>query len=83
MSARNDLRKQVRAALLDAGISQAEVARQLGLSTKHMCRMLTGRAVLTIDWAEKILKICGQRLEIKVTPAANRVRAGREKGKRT
>lgn len=81
MSARESLRVQVRNALLDAGISQAEVARQLGVSTKHLCQMLTGRAALSLDWAEKILALSGQRLEIRVTSLADQVRAERKRGR--
>jgi DNA-binding XRE family transcriptional regulator len=61
----DSLRAQVRAALDAAGLSQAEAARRIGVSTKHMSQMLTGRAVLTLMWAEKILALCGQRLEIR------------------
>jgi hypothetical protein len=62
--AERDLRIQVRAALIASGVSQAEAARQLGLSTKHMSQMLTGRATLTLDWAEHIVDLCGMRLVI-------------------
>ncbi|WP_327377980.1 helix-turn-helix domain-containing protein [Streptomyces sp. NBC_01216] len=63
------LRGLVRTALHDAGISQAEAARRLGLSTKHMSHMLTGRAVLTLDWAEQILGLCGRRLTVRSVSA--------------
>ncbi|WP_432130578.1 helix-turn-helix domain-containing protein [Streptomyces tendae] len=58
------LRVLVRQALTDARISQAEVARQLGVSTKHLSHMLTGRAHLTLTWAEGILGLCGMNLQI-------------------
>lgn len=61
----DSLRGQVRAALEESGISQAAAARRLGVSTKHMSQMLTGKATLTLSWAEKILAMCGQRLEIR------------------
>lgn len=47
--AERNLRTQVRAALDTAGISQAEACRQLGISTKHLNQMLTGKATLTFD----------------------------------
>ncbi|MET9521485.1 helix-turn-helix domain-containing protein [Streptomyces coeruleorubidus] len=59
-----ELRVQVKAALLANDISQAEAARRLELSTKHMSQMLTGRAPLTLTWAERILALCGMRLVI-------------------
>ncbi|MFE9850282.1 helix-turn-helix domain-containing protein [Streptomyces sp. NPDC005576] len=58
------LRTQTKGALKAAGISQAEAGRQLGLSTKHMSHMLTGRATLTLDWADRILALCDTRLVI-------------------
>lgn len=66
MSAEAALRVQVRAALATARISQAEASRQLGLSTKHMSHMLTGRAPLTLDWAERIVALCDMRIEVLV-----------------
>jgi len=63
-TAERDLRIQVRAALDTAGISQAEACRQLGLSTKHMNMMLTGKATLTLEWAERIVDLCGMRLVV-------------------
>ncbi|MGW3383307.1 helix-turn-helix domain-containing protein [Streptomyces albogriseolus] len=67
MSAAEDsLRKQVRASLKSARISQASVARELGVSTKHLCQMLTGRAPLSLEWAERIVALCGMRIEVVV-----------------
>ena len=63
-TAEDDLRAQVRAALAATGISQAEAARRLGLTNKHMSHMLTGRATLTLGWAEAILAVCGLRIVI-------------------
>ncbi|MGW1246958.1 helix-turn-helix domain-containing protein [Streptomyces sp. NPDC002535] len=63
------LRTIVRTALHDKHISQAEAARQLGLSTKHMSHMLTGKAPLTLDWAEQLLALCGKRLTIRAVAA--------------
>ena len=61
------LRAQTKDALKSAGISQAAAARQLGLSTKHMSHMLTGRAALTLDWADRILALCGASLLLVAT----------------
>lgn len=66
--AEDQLRTHVRAALEAAGISQAEACRQLGLSTKHLNQMLTGRATLTLTWAEGLLGLCGQNLVIGTRP---------------
>ncbi|MEU5322911.1 helix-turn-helix transcriptional regulator [Streptomyces sp. NPDC021056] len=66
------LREQVRTALETARISQASVARELGVSTKHLCQMLTGRAPLTLEWAEQIAALCEMRVEVVVLKGARR-----------
>jgi plasmid maintenance system antidote protein VapI len=66
------LRQQVRAALASSRISQAAVARELGVSTKHLCQMLTGRAPLSLEWAEKIVELCEMRIEVVVLKGARR-----------
>jgi len=67
-TAEEQLRVHVRAALEAAGLSQAEVCRQLGCSTKHMNMMLTGKSTLTLTWAEGILGLCGYSLVIGTRP---------------
>lgn len=64
MTAEDALRRQVRAALTTAGISQADAARRVGLSAKHVSQMLTGRTTLTLPWAERLLALCGMRLVV-------------------
>lgn len=66
----DSLREQVRAALETTGISQAAVARELGVSTKHLCQMLTGRAPLSLEWAEQIVALCEMRVEVVVLKGA-------------
>ncbi|MFF8610860.1 helix-turn-helix domain-containing protein [Streptomyces sp. NPDC015346] len=63
---------QVRTLLETSGVSQAQAARQLGLSTKHMSQMLTGRAGLSLERAEEILGLCGMALVISVQPVQGR-----------
>jgi hypothetical protein len=63
-SAEEQLRTHIRSALAIAKISQAEACRRLGCSTKHMNMMLMGHAPLSLEWAEKILGLCGKRLVI-------------------
>lgn len=62
--AEEQLRTQVRSALIHAGISQAEAARRLGLSHKHVNQMVTGRAPLPLAWAERLLALTGMRIVI-------------------
>lgn len=61
-AAQESLRAQTRAVLKASGIRQVEACRQLGLSAKHMSQILTGKAPLTLGWAERIAGICGLRL---------------------
>lgn len=58
------LRAEVRRALEVSGRSQASVARQLQVSTKHLNMMLTGKSKLTLWWAARILRLCGMRLVV-------------------
>lgn len=58
------LRTQVRASLERSGRSQASVARELQVSTKHLNMMLTGKSKLTLWWAARILRVCGMRLVV-------------------
>lgn len=58
------LRDLVRSALETSDRSQASVARELHVSTKHLNTMLTGKAKLTLWWAARILRACGQRLVV-------------------
>lgn len=56
------LRQEVRVGLKASGRSQASVARELQVSTKHLNMMLMGRSKLTLWWAARILRVCGRRL---------------------
>ena len=56
------LRTVVRAALESSGRSQASIARELNVSTKHLNQMLKGRQPITLWWAARILRTCGMRL---------------------
>jgi transcriptional regulator with XRE-family HTH domain len=65
-AAEDALRALVRGAIQGAGLKQKFIAERLGVSEKHLSQMLTGRAVLTLDWAERILALAGKRLVIDV-----------------
>ena len=60
----NALRERVREALEKSGRSQASIARELQVSTKHLNTMLMGHQKLTLWWAARILRCCGMRLII-------------------
>jgi antitoxin component HigA of HigAB toxin-antitoxin module len=62
------LHEQVRDAVKASGLKQTWMARQLGVSEKHLSQLLTGRAVLTLEWAQRILELCGMELVVSIRP---------------
>jgi plasmid maintenance system antidote protein VapI len=56
---------QVRGLVYDAmdvaDITQAELARRVGITPVHASRVLTGRGGLSLDLAEEMLRACGRR----------------------
>lgn len=66
----DELRHLVRHALTAAGLAQAEAARRLGISTKHLHMMLNGGSTLSLQRAEQLLALCGQKLALHIEEAA-------------
>jgi transcriptional regulator with XRE-family HTH domain len=64
------LQVAVQEAIWERGISQAEIARQIGLSEAHVSRFLRGERVLSMESLSKILDALG--LEIVVRPRRKR-----------
>jgi DNA-binding XRE family transcriptional regulator len=62
------LHEQVREAVKASGLKQTWMARQLGVSEKHLSQLLTGRAGLTWEWADRILELCGMELVVSIRP---------------
>jgi plasmid maintenance system antidote protein VapI len=56
-----DLRGEILVALHTTSTSQAELARRLGLSNKHVSQVLTGKAALSCDLADAMLAAMGRR----------------------
>jgi plasmid maintenance system antidote protein VapI len=69
VSLQDGLRSLLAAELRAAGISQAEAARRLGVTAKHMSQMLTGKAPLSLAWADQIAAACGRELLVGSRPA--------------
>lgn len=72
----DSLRLTIRAALAHSGITQAELARRLHLSPKHVCQVLKGRAGLSIDMADRMLAACDWRLVVGAHPTTEEVDRG-------
>jgi predicted transcriptional regulator len=60
------LRTAVHDTLTDRFLSQADLARATGLSTKHVSRLLTGKVAGTFDVWERILTSLGMKLDVNV-----------------
>jgi hypothetical protein len=56
----------VRAAVDESGIRHVHLSRTLGLTTKHLSSLLTGKTPLSIGWADRIATACGLSLDIRV-----------------
>lgn len=65
---------QVQAAVKHSGLKQRWLAQQLHTGETHLSQILTGRAALTLDWAERILALCGLELDVTVRPRTGGVR---------
>jgi plasmid maintenance system antidote protein VapI len=65
MNLADAMRDELRACIARAGISQAEVSRHLGITTKHMSQMLTGKAPISLDMAQDIAVVCGREIRIR------------------
>ena len=50
-----------------SGRSQADVARAVGITPKHMCQAVQGRAGLSLDLADQILRELGCELVMTAT----------------
>lgn len=70
MTLQDGLRSLLADELRAAGVSQAEAARRLGVTAKHMSQMLTGRAPLSLVWADRIAAACGRDLLVASRPAS-------------
>jgi transcriptional regulator with XRE-family HTH domain len=60
MSLAGDVRAEIRTALRIADVSQAEVARRVGISTNHASRVLTGQQALSMELADAMLAAVGR-----------------------
>lgn len=58
-----------------AGLSQADLARKAGTSQPALARYETGAAVPTLPTLERLLRGCGQRLELRISDADERTTA--------
>jgi len=74
MSLAEDVRAEIRTALADTHTSQAELSRTLGLSTKHVSQVLTGRAALSLELAEAMLAALGRQMTVRAREIKGAVR---------
>jgi transcriptional regulator with XRE-family HTH domain len=60
MTLAEDVRAEIRLALRVADVSQAELARRIGISTNHASRVLTGQQALSMELADAMLAAVGR-----------------------
>lgn len=60
--------RQLREARLAAGLTQRELARRAGTSQAAVARYETAAVLPDLDTLARLLLVCGQRLELTVTP---------------
>jgi uncharacterized protein len=63
-----------------AGLSQADLAKKAGTSQPALARYETGAALPTLPTLERLLRGCGQRLEIRISDADERTSASSVRG---
>lgn len=66
MTKQEQMRILVQEAVRASDYTQANLARRLGLSEKHLSQMLTGQAKMPLEWAAGILDMIGMTLDIRV-----------------
>ena len=59
---------QVQKAVRESGLKQKWIAAHLHTGEKHLSHLLNGRASMTLEWAERILDLCGMELTVTVRP---------------
>ncbi|MEU6725510.1 helix-turn-helix domain-containing protein [Nonomuraea wenchangensis] len=59
------VRAEVAKCITMSGMSQAQVARTVGITPKHMSQVLTGKAGLSAELAGRIAEACGRDLVIR------------------
>ena len=69
MTFAENVRAEIRTALHDTRTSQAELSRTLGMSTKHVSQVLTGKAALSLELAEAMLGALGYRVAVRAVKA--------------
>ena len=52
--------------ILDRGMSQKEFATRMGMSEKHISKLINGEVQLTVDMARRLELVLGNDLELSV-----------------
>lgn len=66
---RREVGQQLRRARLDAGLTQTEVAAQIGTSTSYISEIENGRHNVTMDTLDAIATAIGVEVTIQIQPA--------------
>jgi plasmid maintenance system antidote protein VapI len=74
------LRLLVRDIMKQKKISQRMAAETYGVTQKQLSFVMTGRAQMTMTWAERLLSLCGMQLIFDVVPAPSKTKVKRTTG---
>jgi plasmid maintenance system antidote protein VapI len=69
-AAERQVRDAIRQALFESDTTQSQLAATVGVTQKHISQVLSGKAGLSFDFAEKLLAALGRRLEVSVVEIA-------------
>jgi predicted nucleotidyltransferase/DNA-binding XRE family transcriptional regulator len=77
-----DVRSLIRGARTRAGLTQAQLAKAAGTSQSAIGRYETGSAQPSLATLERLLAACGERIDVRSTPAPNRASLNRSSVRR-
>ena len=75
---REQIGRQLRQARLDAGISQVELAAEIGMASTYLSEVETGKHNITLDTLAGIASFLGLDVQVEFVPKRTRKRAARK-----
>lgn len=60
----SDFKYAIELAMREEGISQAEMARKIGVSRSTVCEWMSGKRKISVDYGLKMLKKCGKQITV-------------------
>ena len=60
-----DFKKSIETAMWEDGITQAEMARKIGVCRSTVCEWMNGKRTISLLYGLKMLKVCGKSIEVR------------------